>query len=55
MHYTEIYLQSQVDYWKQKVERVRELHREDVSGYCEICPDFEYPCQTIKALEDKRD
>lgn len=25
MHYTEMYLYSQVEYWKQKVERVRQL------------------------------
>lgn len=36
------------------IARVRELHIEDVSGYCEICPDFEYPCNTIKALDGEK-
>jgi hypothetical protein len=30
---------------------VVELHKTDSeSGYCEICPDFNYPCQTIQAI-----
>ena len=40
------------------VERVRELHNQTMSGYCEECsardyPDYAvtYPCPTIQALE----
>ena len=29
---------------------VVELHKEDY-GFCMICPDFNYPCETIKAIE----
>ena len=50
MHYTELYLQSQVDYWKEKVERVREL--------CESKDGFPVAIlaeDVLKALEDKRD
>jgi hypothetical protein len=45
----------------QAIERVRELHKEDNTGYCELCtaiatPDgsdylSKYPCPTIKALD----
>lgn len=62
MHYTEMYLQSQVDYWKQKVERVHELHKPIIydgrfTDYerCSHCYSEEeplgsiYPCLTIKA------
>jgi len=31
---------------------VVELHKQaNENGYCEICPDFDYPCQTIQAIE----
>ena len=31
---------------------VVELHyQQNDGGYCDICPDFEYPCQTIQAIE----
>lgn len=31
---------------------VVELHKqENENGYCEICPDFDYPCETIQAIE----
>ncbi len=43
------------------IVRVRELHKEDNTGYCELCtaiatPDgsdylSKYPCETIKALD----
>lgn len=43
------------------IQRVRELHKEDNTGYCELCtaiatPDgsdylSKYPCETIKALD----
>ena len=46
---------------QQAIERVRELHKEDNTGYCELCtaiatPDgsdylSKYPCPTIKALD----
>lgn len=37
------------------IERVRELHRSyewDNNVECVICPDTEYPCDTIKALDE---
>lgn len=41
MHYTEMYLQSQIEYYKSKVERVRELHKPFTNDYglvaCEHC------------------
>jgi len=31
---------------------VVKLHRQaNEGGYCEICPDFDYPCETIQAIE----
>lgn len=31
---------------------VMELHKQaNENGYCEICPDFDYPCETIQAIE----
>ena len=46
------------------IERVRELHKEDNTGYCELCtaiatPDgsdylSKYPCPTIKALDGEQ-
>ena len=43
------------------IKRVRELHKEDNTGYCELCsaiatPDgsdylSKYPCSTIRALD----
>ena len=32
------------------LHKVVELHKEDY-GFCMICPDFDYPCETIKAIE----
>ncbi len=47
------------------IESVRELHKEDNTGYCELCtaiatPDgsdylSKYPCPTIKALNGDLD
>jgi len=31
---------------------VVELHKQaNENGYCEICPDFDYPCLTIQTIE----
>jgi hypothetical protein len=65
MHYTEMYLQSQVTYWKSQVERVRELHSKTENGKCDHCIDDynfmdskldwqDYPCPTIKALDGEQ-
>jgi hypothetical protein len=38
------------------IERVRKLHRSyewDNNVECVICPDTEYPCDTIKALDEE--
>lgn len=40
--------------WKvnQALHAVVELHKQaNENGYCEICPDFDYPCETIQAIE----
>lgn len=45
------------------IQRVRELHSETRSGYCEYCSELgfasnpkesEYPCPTIKALDGEQ-
>lgn len=63
MHYTEMYLQSQVTYYKEQVARVRELHK-PVKIYGWLCCSYcayvrgeeyqEYPCETIKALDGEQ-
>lgn len=31
---------------------VVELHyQQNEDGYCDVCPDYEYPCRTIRAIE----
>jgi hypothetical protein len=31
---------------------VVELHyQQNEGGYCDVCPDYEYPCRTIQAIE----
>lgn len=50
MHYTEMYLQSQVNYWKEKVEQVKELCKSE-DGY----PVAILAEDILKVLEDKRD
>lgn len=31
---------------------VVELHyQQNEGGYCDVCPDYQYPCRTIQAIE----
>lgn len=31
---------------------VVELHyQQNEGGYCDVCPDYEYPCRTIQAIQ----
>lgn len=37
-----------------KLARVREMHREDREGYCELCCGEEHPCPTRRAIEGEQ-
>jgi hypothetical protein len=26
-------------------------HQQNEGGYCDVCPDYQYPCRTIQAIE----
>jgi hypothetical protein len=34
------------------IRAVVELHyQQNEGGYCDVCPDYQYPCRTIQAIE----